>query len=159
MKPETTPKDLNTTIARQVRTLWADYAVFLAATLSLAGCYELSFAAEGTLTGHTGTEYVLETIGVLLTMGLVPLALKLFPLILPRYEGEPVRFKLRLHRRASRLRLLLLAVPTWLNLWLYYATLNNIGGLCALIGVTASFFCLPGRERLKDELLIDNDKA
>lgn len=159
MKQKTNPDNLNTAIVRQVRALWADYAVFLLATLALAGCYELGFAAEGSLAGRTTTEYVLETIGVLLTMALVPLAMKLFPLILPRYEGEPVLFRLRQHRRASLLRLLLLAVPTWLNLWLYYATLNNIGGLCALIGVTASFFCLPGRQRLKEELLIDNDKV
>lgn len=158
-EPQTTQPSLAAAIARQVRALWVDYVVYLVLTLAVAGAYELGLLPEGTLVGRVNATYVLQTVGVLLTMGLVPLALKLFPLLLPRYEGEPVRLRLQLHRRASLLRLVLLALPTWMGLWLYYATLNNIGGFCALISVTASFFCLPGRERLKEELLIDQDKA
>ena len=38
-------------------------------------------------------------------------------------------------------------------------TLNNIGGLCALIGITASVFCLPGEKKLREEMnLITNNE-
>lgn len=50
----------------------------------------------------------------------------------------------------------MLAIVTFLNIYVYYTTLDNIGGLCALIGVTASIFCLPSEKKLKEELNITN---
>ena len=43
------------------------------------------------------------------------------------------------------------------NLAGYYFTLSSTGALCALIGLTASFFCLPGEKRLRAELHIDKE--
>ena len=63
---------------------------------------------------------------------------------------------MRLYKRWNEIRLLMLAIVTFLNIYVYYTTLDNIGGLCALIGVTASIFCLPSEKKLKEELNITN---
>lgn len=54
-------------------------------------------------------------------------------------------------------RLALLEFVVVFNLAGYYFTLSSTGTLCALIGLTASFFCLPGEKRLRAELHIDKE--
>ena len=41
---------------------------------------------------------------------------------------------------------------------LYYATMNSIGGLCALVSGIAALFCVPGTRRLMNELEITNNE-
>lgn len=151
--------NIEKTIKRQVARQWMGYILFWLLTAMFALAYEFDFLTEGLWVGQTQKEYVGETVSVLLTMALIPLALKLFPLLLPRYAKGSVEERLRAYGRLFLVRLLLLAVSAWLNLWVYYATLDNIGGLCALITMTASVFCMPGEQKLKDDLLlVESDK-
>lgn len=151
--------NIEKTIKRQVARQWMEYILFWLLTAMFALAYEFDLLAEGLWVGQTQKEYVGETVSVLLTMALIPLALKLFPLLLPRCTKGSVEERLRAYGRLSLVRLLLLAVSAWLNLWIYYATLDNIGGLCALITMTASVFCMPGEQKLKDDLLlVESDK-
>ena len=57
----------------------------------------------------------------------------------------------------SAVRLALLEFVVVFNLAGYYFTLSSTGALCALIGLTASFFCLPGEKRLRAELHINKE--
>lgn len=44
------------------------------------------------------------------------------------------------------------------RLFTYYIMLSSTGALCALIGLTASLFCLPGEGRLRKELHINKEE-
>lgn len=146
--------DIEKMIKQQVTRQWAGYILFWLLTALFALAYELDLLAEGTWVGQVQKEYVGETVSVLLTMALIPLALKLYPLLLPRCVKGSEEGRLRAYGHLFLIRLLLLTVSAWLNLWVYYATLNNIGGLCALITMTASLFCMPGVQKLKEDLLL-----
>ena len=88
----------------------------------------------------------------------MPVSLKLFSWMLER-RIDVVTFPeaLRLYSRWSGVRLLLLFIPIAAGLFLYYLMWSSTGMLCALIGLTASLFCLPGEERLRKELHIDKE--
>ena len=90
--------------------------------------------------------YVAHSVIILLTMVCVPVALRSFHVCLSKRkptlsEDEWPAFFFRL----SALRLLLLAIPAWLGLPVYYLTLSSTGALCTLIALTASLFCIPPR--------------
>lgn len=102
--------------------------------------------------------YVFETVGILLTAVLVPLSLKLFSLVLSK-KIDRMTFPVALSRYQlwSAVRLALLEFVVVFNLAGYYFTLSTTGALCALIGLTASLFCLPGEKRMRTELHITKE--
>ena len=65
---------------------------------------------------------------------------------------------LRLYALWSGVRLALLAIPVLAGFFTYYIMLSSTGALCALIGLTASLFCLPGEGRLRKELHINKEE-
>lgn len=102
------------------------------------------------------TSYFLDTIGILLTAVCIPLSMKLFSLVLTK-RIDKLSFPVALNRYVlwNFVRLGLLAIVVFYNLFCYYVTLNSTGALCALCALTASLFCLPGEKRLRNELHID----
>jgi uncharacterized membrane protein len=52
----------------------------------------------------------------------------------------------------------MLLVIVLVGLMCYYLTMSKSSGLCALIGLVATLFCIPGDERLRRELHIDKEK-
>jgi uncharacterized BrkB/YihY/UPF0761 family membrane protein len=98
-------------------------------------------------------QYILETVGILATIAIVPLSLKLFSVKLNKVIKEAnFENSLKLYQQWSNIRLVILAILTYMNIFIYYMTLNSIGGLCALIAITASVFCLPGEKKMREEL-------
>lgn len=85
--------------------------------------------------------------------------MKLFSFVLTR-KIDKLTFPVALSRYAlwSIVRLGLLNFVVIYNLLCYYITLNSTGALCALCALTASFFCLPGEKRLRNELYITNEE-
>lgn len=130
-----------------------EYAVLWMVAVGLVVCFESGLWADGAYAGIPKVEYCLETAGILCAVILIPLSLKWFSLALvKRIRRLALLEALGSYRRWSELRLSLLAIVVWGNLLVYYLTLNNIGGLCALMGLTASFFCWPGVKRVMHEL-------
>lgn len=131
----------------------AEFALLWGVALGMFLVYECGWLDEGCLTGSPRVAYWAETLGILLTLALVPLTLKGFNRILVR-RIRPLSLleAVAAYHRWSLVRLGVLALLAWGNLWLYYATMNTIGGLCALIALAASLFCLPGRQRLMNDL-------
>ena len=150
------------TLKKLSRVLQAEYWSFLALAALMAAAYEAGWLQEGAYAGDARLQYIWNTVGILVTLAAVPLALKLFSVVMAkRINPAPLQEALRLYRRWNGVRLainsamILLAASTFFNLYVYYATLDNIGGLCALISITASFFCIPNEKRIKDELNIN----
>lgn len=108
---------------------------------------------EGGYVGDGRAEYVLQTVGILLAVGFIPLSLRLFSLSLVKYVKRlSLPEALKSYRRWSEVRIGLLLVPILMNLSFYYLTLNTTGVLCAMMALIASLFCVPTRRRLLDEL-------
>lgn len=118
-----------------------------------------SIVEEGALAHDGRLCYVLQTATVLLTLCLIPVSLKMFGMALEkRVRPLPLPESLRSYLRWSEIRLAMLAVVVMIGLTVYHSTLSSIGGLCALVGLLATLFCLPGEERLRSELNL-NDEA
>ena len=140
-------------IKKLSRRLQAEYWSFIAIALLMVAAYEAGWLPEGAYAGNARQQYIWNTAGIFVTLAAVPAALKLFSAAMTRkIAPAPLEKAMRLYRKWNEIRLSLLAVATFFNLYVYYATLDNIGGLCALIGITASVFCLPNEKRTKDEL-------
>lgn len=113
----------------------------------------------GLYAGDMRAAYLTETVTILLTALCIPVSLKLFSWILLRkIDVVTLPEALRLYVWWSGVRLALLAVPVAVGFLTYYMMWSSTGVLCALIGLTASFFCLPGESRLRRELYIDKEK-
>ena len=135
------------------RTMQIQYAFYITIAILLVVLYQSEIILEGTYAGDFGMQYILETIGILTTIALVPLSLKIFSVKLnKKIKMAGFENALKLYRQWSSVRLMIIAFITYLNIMIYYMTLNSIGGLCALIGLTASIFCLPGERKLREEL-------
>ncbi len=136
-----------------VRRLQVEYIAIWLLVAGLFLSYETGLFEEGTLAHDGRLCYVLQTATVLLTLCLIPVALKMFSLALDkRVKPLPRPEALRAYQRWSEVRLAMLAVVVLVGLSVYYSTLSSIGGLCALVGLLATLFCLPGEARVKGEL-------
>lgn len=139
------------------RLLW-EYGLFWTVAVVLMTAFECGWLEDGGLVGHARQEFILETVGILLTLLGIPLSLKLFGRRVMKLRSLPLTASLDAYHRLSLFRLSILAVIVWGNLLLYYVTVNSIGGLCALLGGIAALFCVPGRQRLMNELEITYDE-
>ena len=141
------------------RTMQIQYAFYITIAILLAGLYQSDLIMEGTYAGDFGMQYILDTISILTTIALVPLSLKIFSVKLnKKIKMAGLENALKLYRQWSSVRLMIIAFITYLNIMIYYMTLNSIGGLCALIGLTASIFCLLGERKLREELNLVTNK-
>lgn len=135
-----------------VRSCRLAYAAYFFAAFLFAGVYELLPEAKGQLVGAANAEYALGTICVLLTIITVPLSFKIFSNRLTRHKSLPLGAKLERYGVMWNLRIVCFGIVTVFDLWAYYATLNNIGGFCALICVAASTLFAPTQKRIAGDL-------
>ena len=139
-------------IKRAVRILKACYAIFWAVPVAVVIWGEAGASWTGLLAGNVRMTYGAETIVILLTVLNVPVSLKLFARILSR------QIAISLYVRWSVWRLAMLFLPIACGMAGYYLLMSNNCLLCALIGLVASLFCVPGEQRLRRELNIDKEE-
>lgn len=121
---------------------------------------ETDILPVGGLVENLSGSYFFEAACILITAICVPLSLKLFSLVLTR-KIDAYTISVALDRYAfwSLVRLIMLELAVLVNLAGYYFTLSSTGALCACIVLTASFFCLPGEKKLREELHIEKEEA
>ena len=123
------------------------------APLLLVVLYETGLYQEGLLAGNAQMEYILQSVSILLTIGLIPFALRMFNLNLgKRIKELPLQHALKSYQTWSLLRLALLFVPAILALSFYYLTMNTTNLFCACMALVATLFCVPSESRIKNEL-------
>lgn len=143
---------MNEKTSRLARNLRNNYIAYIVCMLAFAITYELSPDAKGTFVGNAQMEYTLGTICVLLTISIVPLSIKIFGHLITKHKSLKTDIRIERYRILCNTRILCFAIVTVFDLWAYYATLNNIGGFCALICVAASLLFLPTRSRIGNDL-------
>ena len=143
-------------IKRVVKSQKIQYISFWIIPLLLVLLGEAGVLPVGIKADNVRAVYVFETTGILITAVCIPL--KLFSFVLTK-KIDQLTFPVALSRYMlwSAVRLALLEFVVVFNLAGYYFTLSSTGALCALIGLTASFFCLPGEKRLRAELHINKE--
>lgn len=123
------------------------------APLLLVVLYETGLYQEGLLAGNAQMEYILQSVSILLTIGLIPFALRMFNLnLVKRIKELPLQQALKSYQTWSLLRLALLFVPAILALSFYYLTMNTTNLFCACMALIATLFCVPSENRIKNEL-------
>ena len=123
------------------------------APLLLVVLYETGLYQEGLLAGNAQMEYILQSVSILLTIGLIPFALRMFNLNLVKLIKElPLQQALKSYQTWSLLRLALLFVPAIMALSFYYLTMNTTNLFCACMALIATLFCVPSENRIKNEL-------
>jgi hypothetical protein len=123
------------------------------APLLLVVLYETGLYQEGLLAGNAQMEYILQSVSILLTIGLIPFALRMFNLnLVKRIKELPLQQALKSYQAWSLLRLALLFVPAIIALSFYYLTMNTTNLFCACMALIATLFCVPSENRIKNEL-------
>ena len=140
-------------IKQLLKRLKIEFVAVWCLVLLLVVCYEAGIFTEGLFVGDARMDYILTTIGILLTIVMIPLSLRLFNLNLVKRISKLSTFEaLKSYRRWSEVRLALLLVAALLNMSIYYLTLNTTGLFCSLMALLATLFCIPTKERLLKEL-------
>lgn len=120
--------------------------------------YEIDTLPKGLYAGDAQMDYILQSIGILLTIGMIPFALRMFNLnLVKRIQELPLQEALKSYRRWADIRLCLLLVPALLNMQFYYLTMNTTGLFCSAMALIASLFCVPSENRLKNELQLPDN--
>ena len=123
------------------------------APLLLVVLYETGLYQEGMIAGNAQMEYILQSVSILLTIGLIPFALRMFNLnLVKRIKELPLQQALKSYQTWSLLRLALLFVPAIMALSFYYLTMNTTNLFCACMALIATLFCVPSDSRIKNEL-------
>ena len=126
---------------RALRTLQKIYFLLWAAVGLLAFLFETDVLPTAFLPADAQTEYVCQLLCVALTLGSVPVALRLLalPSVKMQLAKEPGRAV-----QWNKLRLGLMIVPILTNLSVYYALASTTSPLfCLLISLAAIVFCYP----------------
>ena len=114
------------------------------APLLLVVLYETGLYQEGMIAGNAQMEYILQSVSILLTIGLIPFALRMFNMnLVKRIKDLPLQQALKSYQVWSILRL---------ALSFYYLTMNTTNLFCACMALIATLFCVPSENRIKNEL-------
>ena len=123
------------------------------APLLLVVLYETGLYQEGLLAGNAQMEYILQSVSILLTIGLIPFALRMFNMnLVKRIKELPLQQALKSYQIWSNVRLSLLFVPAIMAMSFYYLTMNTTNLFCACMALVATLFCVPSENRIKNEL-------
>lgn len=140
------------TIKRLARQFAISYAAYILAALLFWGIYEALPEAKGSLTGSPAAQYALDTVCIMLTLLIVPLSVKAFAAMLTRHKSLSFDERATRYRMLWNVRIACFAIVTIFDLWAYNATLNNIGGFCALICIVTSLLFVPTQKRIAADL-------
>ena len=128
------------------------------APILLAVLYETGIFQKGIHQGNAQMEYIFQSVSILLTIGLIPFALRMFNLnLVKRIKELPLQQALKSYRIWSDVRLALLFVPAILGVSFYYVTMNTTNLFCACMALIATLFCIPSESRIKNELDLQED--
>ncbi len=142
-----------------LRVLRIRYCAIWSFALLLILLFETDVLPQGFCIDMPLYTYALQTLGILLMIGCIPVALRLWLWRKKRYIGEgSFGHFLRLYIRWTSIRYSLLSLSLYTNLIVYYATLDTTGALCAGITAIALLFCVPTSDKVVNEIEIPFDE-
>lgn len=141
------------TLKKLIQILQIEYAVYLTICALLIVLYETNILAKEVFVGDLQFVYILEVVGVFVTIGFIPLAIKSFSIALEKFiKPLPPEKANKSYLRWSEIRLGLLFVVVLLSISIYYTTGKDMGYFCGIAGFFASLYCLPFPKRIQKQL-------
>lgn len=130
----------------------------MALSLIIVVLYETEWLADGVWATDKSLEFVIATVMELLTICLIPLALRLFKFkhIHRQLHQAPEDVRWSSLLRYGSLRLNMLCLPLLVNTLLYYLFMNVAFGYMAIILLLCLFFVYPSMARCVDDTLAEN---
>ena len=135
---------------RILKSLRFNYIVAFIAALIIVVAFEGEYLYKGALAMvlEAKSIYMLQVTGVMVTIGLIPLALKGFTRSLEKVRGKSEPEILKTFNRMSLIRISLLFVVIVLNSFIYYG-INYEGAMyCTIFGYGALIYSYPTRATL-----------
>lgn len=130
--------------------LLAEFLVPIIICLVIVVLGEFNVFPTGVLTGNTQVEFVLLAAMEIITICMIPLALRLFRF--GKIHSQLVEKRERGLQKWGTIRLEMLTVPMVVNTLLYYLTMNAAFGYLAIILFLCMFFVVPTKERCNAEI-------
>lgn len=112
--------------------------------------FETGVYPKGLVT-DTGTIYVMQVVAVMVSLAMIPIALRGFKKMMDRLEDKPFRKRLGIYMTFSWLRLAAFFLVVEYSVLLYYLINDDIGLYCGVIGAICSMFCIPSGKTLEYE--------
>ena len=103
-------------------------------------------------------QYISEVAGIILTITLIPLAIKGFSAQMRRAAEQELPHFNEYFRSRCNARLSIIFAVTITNILLYYGTANNGALYCALFGIAATIYSYPTKETLSNYTLNKEEK-
>ena len=94
------------------------------------------------------TRYIAEVAGIMLTIILIPLAIKGFSMQMTRAAKEKTSHFIEYYRAKSNARTTILFLVIMMNTALYYIMDNNSALYCGLLGIAAAIYSYPTQAAL-----------
>ena len=133
-------------VLRDQKIAYSSFWLILLAVF-LIGSY--GTALNGLLAENATFIYVVETVQILATAAVIPLALQLFNKKVAKLkEADDLELLLVGYAKWSNIRLGLLFVVALIGLLLHYLCVSSTAGLCTLIICFAALFCVPSKSKL-----------
>lgn len=132
------------------KTLSILFAVPIFLSLIIVLLYECDLLIGGELEGDAVLEYQLVGTMELITICLIPLALRLFKFkfVHRQITDESVKGM----KKWGILRIAMIAIPMLVNTFLYYQFVNVAFGYMGIIGLLSLVFVYPSEERCRREM-------
>ena len=130
--------------------LLAEFWVPIIFCLIIVVLGELNVFPTGVLSGNAQVEFALLAAMEIITICMIPLALRLFRF--GKIQSKLLEQREPALQKWGVIRLEMLSVPMVVNTLLYYLTMNAAFGYLAIILFLCMFFVVPTRERCKAEI-------
>lgn len=121
----------------------------------VAGLIALLFYTNVFTTGcvtDAKTIYLMQIIGVMTALAMIPVALGGFKRLMVRVAEKPYEDRLRIYTVCSWIRLAAFFIVVGYGVALYFLINDSIGLYCAVIGAICSMFCFPTRNTIEYEV-------
>lgn len=112
-------------------------------TIAIIALFETGIIAKNSISLTPAMQYASEVASALLTIALIPLAIKGFSTLMRRAAEKKTPHFNEYFYNMSNARLSILFVVTIMNITLYYGNGNNSAFYCALLGVAATIYSYP----------------
>lgn len=139
---------------RIIKSLRLNYYVAFISTLLIIVAFESKHLYKGALRQclSEDTIYTLEIAAVMLTIGLIPLALKLFSRNLEKAKAKGNAEVMKKFGKMGLLRIALLFIVIVANAFIYYGIGYEGAMYCGLLGYGAMIYSYPTKETLNNYL-------
>lgn len=135
-------------IAKQLRIILV--SIYVIAGIIVA-VFETGLVSKG-LVSDKSTVYILEVIGVVMSLGLIPISLRGFKKTVSRIAEKQSDSKVKFYMTITLLRLFAFFVVIEYGIVMFYLVNDTIGLYCAVIGFFCSLFCFPSVGQVEYEL-------